>query len=63
MGMSRSRLNLSTTRPVLADEFSTASHMRVSTGPGATSVVRIGEPLSSMRREATKLLMPALVAQ
>ena len=49
--------------PLAEEEFSTASHMRVSTGPGATVVVPIGVAFSSMRSGRTKLDIPALVAQ
>ncbi len=62
-GISWSRSNRRAVRCTLGDADSTASHMRVSTGPGATSVVRMGVLLNSRRNVDAKLLRPALVSQ
>ena len=55
-------IRASTFRP-LGEVASTASHMRVATGPGATVVVPIGVAFSSNRSDRTKLDTPALVAE
>jgi len=63
MGSIRTAFIRSSTFWPLGDVDSTASHMRVATGPGATVVVPIDVALSSRVSARTKLDIPALVAQ
>ena len=63
MGSIRNAFSRLSTFCPLGDVASTASHMRVATGPGATVVVPIGVARNSRVRDRTKFDTPALVAQ